>query len=399
MTSGTDHKFSPSPLVFTLLCIGAVLPALLLAYAIGLTWPGACRLAMLGDGWQWWSGSYLARYGQIGTLFHPELMAAWHGPTGCAGHTWSYPPSMLVLVLPLAALSPLASIALFDGLGILGFAWAIRLAGIKGRLWFAMMFSPVVIYNLVANQNGAWFGTFLVAGLALSETSPVFGGILLGLLSVKPQLCVLLPAYLLGRRNWRCIAGAGLTALALVVVSIFLFSWQSWVLFVSAVIPAQQAVLSVATMQHGSFMFITIYALAHWAGLSAGWSNIIQLGCSVLVMLVVFFMARQERIEVAVKWALLAILGVLATPYMQRYDMFGVTFACGLLFQRCAADKPDFVIRGALALLWVIPGLMPWLALLQLPPLVPLLAVLVVGAWLMGEMRKQDPAPGALKVV
>lgn len=389
-TGAPDEFLSrPSTLVFILLCIGAALPAVLLAYVMARSWRGACRLDMLGDGWQWWSGSYLALHGQINTLFHPALMAAWHGPTGCAGHIWSYPPSMLLLVLPLALLPPLASIALFDCLGLLCFGWAISLAGIRGRLWIAMMVSPVVIYNFVSNQNGSWFGALLVAGLVLSETKPAVGGVLLGLLTVKPQLCLLLPAYLLGRRNWRCLIAAGLTALVLAALSLALFSLRSWILFVTSVLPTMQTVLAAAAAPHQSFMFVTIFAIARWAGLTVAWSNIIQLISTAFVMAVVYFVARNQRLAMPTRWALVAILGMLATPYMQCYDMFGVTFACGLLLNH---SKGDLANRGALALLWVLPGLMPWLALLQLPPLAPLLALFVAGAKLKDGLRESGAA-------
>ena len=254
---------------------------------------------------------------------------------------------MLLLVLPLGMLPPLIAIALFDGLGLLCFGWAIRLAGIKDRLWIAMMVSPVVIYNFASNQNGAWFGAFLIAGLLLAEKRPVAAGFLLGLLTVKPQLCLLLPAYLLGRRNWRCLIAAGLTAVLLFAASILLFSFHSWVLFVSSVLPAMQTVLARAAVPHQNFMFITLFALARWAGLPVEWANIIQLIGTAAAMAAVYVIARQERFEPAVRWALVALLGVLATPYMQRYDMFGGDVCLWLVAAPGRAESAPSLGAGA----------------------------------------------------
>ncbi len=341
------------------------------------TWRGACQLDLLGDGWQWWSGSYLALHGQINTIFRPSLMGAWRGPSGCSDHIWSYPPSMLLLILPMGLLPPLIGVGLFDCLGLVCFGWAIRLAGIRGGLWIAMMTSPVVIYNFVSNQNGSWFGAFLISGLVLSERRPVLGGILLGLLTVKPQTCLLLPIYLLGRRNWLCLLAAGLTSAALLAASAYLFSWQSWVLFAAAVLPAMQHVLETFAAPQKSFMFITVYALARWASIPAGWSNGIQLMSSLAAMITVYYLAMDAKIEPPVRWALVAIIGVLAAPYMQNYDLFAATFGCGILLRDELNGRSDPVKLIALALLWAIPGLTPWLGLLKFPPLTPMLAVLV----------------------
>ena len=62
----------------------------------------------------------------------------------------------------------------------------------------------------------------------------MLGGILLGLLTFKPQLGVLVPVALAASGLWRCMLSAGATLCFLVVATSALFGWDIWGIFLHA---------------------------------------------------------------------------------------------------------------------------------------------------------------------
>ncbi len=373
----------PGTVALPLACCLAIVPPLLMVDIMVIAeWHGIPWCA-LGDGWAWWSASYLALHGQIATVFTPAAISLWVDQhTGCGPHMWSYPPPMLLLVMPLGFLPPVPAVMLFDVLGVAWFGRAIRLAGITGGLWAALMFSPVMVFNLFSQQNGAWTGGLFIAGVALSERRPLAGGVLLGLLVAKPQLWVLMPMFLIGRRNYRALAAMLVMVGFLALATVAVFSFQSWALFLSRVVPTMGNDLNLWAAPHHSHQIVTVFALARWLGVGVGWSKAIQAVFTVAALLGALWLGRRDRLDQFHRWAYLGILSVLATPFMQNYDLFPATFGCGVLLRGLLATQTVKYGRAeaiVIAALWIIPGLTPWLALEPVPSVAPLLVLAILG--------------------
>ena len=76
-------------------------------------------------------------------------------------------------------------------------------AGRPDTLWLALALPPVLV-NAITGQAGFLTAALFVGGMALLPKRPFAGGLLLGLLVVKPQLGLVLPfALLAGRRMAR----------------------------------------------------------------------------------------------------------------------------------------------------------------------------------------------------
>ena len=65
-------------------------------------------------------------------------------------------------------------------------------------------------------HNGFLTALLLGGGLILLERKPFLAGLLLGCLVYKPQFALVLPLLLLALWNWRAIAGAAVSSLALI---------------------------------------------------------------------------------------------------------------------------------------------------------------------------------------
>ena len=82
---------------------------------------------------------------------------------------------------------------------------------------------PAVMWNMLVGQNG--FLTAALIGLMLLtlDTRPIAAGVLLGLLTYKPQFGILFPIVLAANGQWRVIAAASVTTAALVAASAAVF--------------------------------------------------------------------------------------------------------------------------------------------------------------------------------
>lgn len=149
---------------------------------------------------------------------------------------WFYPPSFLVLLAPFAPLGFTASYVAFQVLSAMLLAIALRLNADQQRLaWLviiAALTSPAASINITDGQLAFFVAALIVFGVRLLPNQPFAAGLVLGLLTFKPQFALLLPVALLAQRQWRAFAAAAISALTLALTSAVMFGidiWQWWI--------------------------------------------------------------------------------------------------------------------------------------------------------------------------
>ena len=202
-----DWAQSPRALIFMRMWAVAAVPVLLLVLASslqeGLT-NGAGRV-LGGDFVDFWAGARFAFTGDAATVYDLDAFrAAIRKVAGAAiePYLYSYPPSLMLLTLPLALLPFLAAFAVWTiGGGAVLFA-LLRPVLSKRNSFYALLAAPATFVNALFGQTGALSAAFLGGGLLLLHAQPITAGILLGLLSYKPQLGILVPVALeIGRAH------------------------------------------------------------------------------------------------------------------------------------------------------------------------------------------------------
>ncbi len=277
-----------------------------------------------------------------------------------ADHNWSYPPHLLLLVWPLGLLPYLPALALWSVATLAAYLWACRLGRAEGRtIVLALLLAPATYVCLTGGQNGFLTGALLIAGLGLLPRRPVLAGLLFGLLTVKPQLGLLLPFALLAARQWTAIAAAGLTALALAGGSALLFGIESWQAYLDLVLPLQTAI-----MNRGTGMFTTMMPSAYVGLRLLGVGQEIRTAVQLLLFLlalsgVLWTFARSR--DPVLRLGVLAVGTFIASPYAFNYDMTAVSLAVVLLALR--GLRAGFLPgeRLALAMTWLLPITVHWL--------------------------------------
>jgi hypothetical protein len=118
------------------------------------------------------------------------------------------------------------------GIAVLGIAAALLFRpGLRCFAIAALLASPASLLNGASGETGYFSSALLLAGFALLRGWPVAAGIAFGLLTLKPQLALLIPFALLGHGATRALLAGGGTALALIGLSCAVFPpalWLGW---------------------------------------------------------------------------------------------------------------------------------------------------------------------------
>jgi hypothetical protein len=114
---------------------------------------------------------------------------------------WAYPPSFLLMLLPFAPLGFFGSYVAFQVVTGALLALALRSSAAaalpSGALLVAALVCPASAINAIDGQAVFLVAALIVGGFGLLERRPYLGGLVLGLLTFKPQFCILVPLALI----------------------------------------------------------------------------------------------------------------------------------------------------------------------------------------------------------
>lgn len=234
-------------------------------------------------------------------------------------HNWSYPPHLLFLTAPLGMMGYLPAMAVFLGVTLAFYLFAIGLLP-RRTDWLAwLLLLPFLFTNLAVAQNGFLTAALAIAGLALRQERPLLAGLAFGLLTIKPQLGILIPFLLIYERNWKAIASALLTTLILIGASMLVFGVDSWRGYVEIILPYQTFVMNELG---GDFvhMLTSPFGALRSLGVSAG--PAMQLHIPIALLSLLLFGWSLRRSADAGNRAFATILATfLVSPYVTAYDL------------------------------------------------------------------------------
>src|SRR6185437_1201237 len=190
-----------------------------------------------GDFFALWSYAKIAIAHAPAELYDPAALHAAQVALGMEPgqqNPFPYPPSFLLILWPLGFFSYLSAYALWIAASFALYLWATVERSARALTTAIAILAPTSTIMLVAGQSGFLAGALAIGGLRLIRTRPILAGVLLGLLSYKPQLWLLVPVALIAARAWRTIAAIGMTIAALVALTSIAFGWSIWPAWLAA---------------------------------------------------------------------------------------------------------------------------------------------------------------------
>lgn len=303
-------------------------------------------------------------------------------------HYWSYPPHVMLFIWPLGLMPYLPAYIAWCVIGVALYLFACSPALPRNRLAF-LACAPGVAVCMFFGQNGFYTSALLLGGLLCRDRRPVLAGILFGILTIKPQIGLLLPVVLLLERRWTVIASAIVTTAVLVVATSMLFGWNIWVEFWQKVLPQQEWLLT----DHGKGLLFAVVSSVFYGGrmlylpLPVDWA--LQGVASVFAFAAVVWTYWKRR-DPALSLALLVTATFLFTPYILNYDMVMFGFVVALLRDRADNTKRDHQLLIAM---WSLPVTM-MLSALVFFPLAPVVLIAFAARllWRMVDERHENSA-------
>ena len=229
---------------------------------------------------------------------------------------WNYPPTFLVMALPLALFPYGISFVLWSFPALYGYLWMMRrMAPHPLTPWLFLAFPPAV-NNLFYGQNGFFSTLLLGGGLLLMDHRPFIGGLLFGLLSYKPQLAILIPVALLAGRNWRAFFGAAVSSMSLILISLIVFGFSTWKAFLDN-IPFATNLLNCDNFWD---KMPTIFAATRQIGADLVVAEVIQIAVSLIATVIVAWIWWKGA-SLTLRGSSLILATFLTTPYAFVYDL------------------------------------------------------------------------------
>jgi len=267
-----------------------------------------------------------------------------------------YPPMFIVLLWPLSLLS-LETAYLVWIIGTLGlFVWAVVATCSRLPLCaLGVIVAPASIATISSGQSGFLAAALITAGVRLAGSRPLLGEVLIGILTYKPQLGLLVPIALVSAGYWPAFRAACATALALAVVATLAFGWTVWPAWVS-MLPAYAEVFDRQTVQ--LTIMPTVMANLLMAGVTLPVAKGLQALVAIVVAILVWRCFRRNPGRLAA--AALLVGTFLATPHALVYDLPMTAAALALFIDAHTKTGASFSLAEVLivVLAFMFPILM-----------------------------------------
>lgn len=211
--------------------------ALLLSFQINRCVLSAQNSPIGCDFFSFWSASKYIQTGNLATLYDYTFFQSYQLTLYSdleAFLPYLYPPHFIFLIKPIGYLDYPLAWTLFTLFGLIIYVISIKvILPHRAVLWPALSF-PAALITCVYGQTGFITVALMSFAIVMLPKNPIISGVFVGLLTIKPQLGLLLPVALVAGRHWRCLASAAITSLILMSANTLAFGPEWPVLWLSA---------------------------------------------------------------------------------------------------------------------------------------------------------------------
>lgn len=284
---------------------------------------------------------------------------------------WQYPPTFALMILPLALLPYGVAFVLFMAATGALYLWLIHAILPDRRALLAALGFTAVLVNALGGQNGFLSTALLGGGLLLVAARPIAAGALLGLLTYKPHLGLLVPLLLAAGGYWRAVGAATITALLFALLAWFAFGAESWQAFWH-LIPTMGDYLRSGVLPWDKM--VSLFAAARLLGASVSVAAALHAIVAVAVaVLCLQSWWRGGSLELNVALAVSAT--TLAVPALYDYDLVVLAVPMAILVADGIRSGWMPGLRAILVVVWLMPMIGSSLARYAHLPLVPLVLI------------------------
>lgn len=282
---------------------------------------------------------------------HFQVQQALHHSTAVDVYGWHYPPPFLLVATLLALLPYLVALFVWQAATLVPFTLLMR--SIVGRrdTWLYVLGAPVTLICVTHGQNGFLTGLLLGTGLVLLDRRPFWAGLALGCLVYTPQFALVLPVVVVCMRGWRVVAGAILSALTLISVTLVLWGVAVWRAFFES-LPLTRHVI-IEQGRTGWFKIMSPFSAVRALHGDLIVAYAVQTTFALAAMALAAWLSRYARPNVRNACVSAAVLT--STPYVLDYDFVILGLGIGWLWRDGEDHGFGPYERTTLAFVWAAP--------------------------------------------
>lgn len=277
-------------------------------------------------------------------------------PLGAIGMMWQYPPAMFFVTAPFALLPYKIAFILWVVAGWSVLGWSLHRIGFRGATFRILLCSSLAVSIPSHGQIAAATAGLLFLAAYDPKRRWLTAGIAAGILTIKPQLGLLLPFAYLAIGAWRAILVACVAAAVLHGAAFVIFGVDGWTAFFDALLNFRNEFAGAAALTPPRGM-TTVFGQLKLMGLSGETAMHGQLAATAILaaMTVVVWRKAQDPLARA---AFLGVAAIIAAPYAYGYEMVALTLAGAYLAR--FAPTPTSAISVALIAVWLLVAARPF---------------------------------------
>ena len=284
-------------------------------------------------------------------------------------YSFSYPPTFLLLLAPFAKLPYLLALALWLSMTLLFFIAMVRkLANEKETIILLLAF-PAVFLTIGHGQNAFLSAGLIAGGLYYLDRKPLLAGLLIGLLSFKPHLGILIPFVLILSGHWKVFISAAITTLLFASVSWLAFGDETWNAFFESTVNTQNTLNNGIV---GLYKMQSLFASLRNNGVGLTGAYLLHGGLALCASAAIVWVWLQD-VDKHMKYAALCTASLLISPFLLDYDLtiLAIPIACLVRYGISNGFRPHLL--NILCLAWVAPLIVRILNLYINIPWMPIL--------------------------
>ncbi|MEM8648804.1 MAG: glycosyltransferase family 87 protein, partial [Pseudomonadota bacterium] len=271
------------------------------------------------DFFVFWGAAKLSLAGVPLDAFDPDRIREAAGLAGSDWMPWAYPPGFLAILTPLGMLPFHMAWLVFTVVSAAAILAAVHpLTHGRRHLLVAAALAPAFVPAFLMGQTSTlWAATLVAALVALQSGRLILAGVFVGLLTLKPQLGLLLPFALIAAGAWRTVISAGLTTLVISAVPTVFFGTAYWGLTAEMMAAHGEMVRGSIEDLH---LMVSPYSFMAGLGIPEPTALILQWCITATCIVAVTIVWRAKDLSFDTKAAVLVTAIPLSSPYIWIYE-------------------------------------------------------------------------------
>jgi|GEM_PF-2939786 len=251
----------------------------------------------------------------------------------------SYPPHVMLLAAPFGLMGYKTALAAFCSLSALCYYYATRDIFKTGITRLALWVMPTIALTLVAGQLSVLLAAAFIVIFRTLDSRPWIAGLLIALMTVKPQIGFIFPIFLLATGRYKVFGFASLFSVIFIGSSVAIYGVSVWETFLQTRIGEQmELLLHIHPMTRGWMPSVAVNAGI--AGFGPQAMGVTHIATALMAIGFMIWGVRQTG-DKFLQYALFLTVSFVATPYLMIYDTVILGWMALILVMFYGVDRTD----------------------------------------------------------